>query len=211
MPKTTDNVSPFLFEPHHHSVLQRFTAQVATALGLQVVIVKRQLASPVVKRLRNSADKSRSTPSCPSCLSSSFLLTVLYGFVCGVVCVFQGKEERDFDAAGFDFQFLTLARLLFMFIRDSYVYFYMFLNVFIILESSQNLHMAVEQQSQASGPQSLATPRLFSVPNPDVEPISDTMEAIFAGPAESPYEGGSFRLHIQVPPDYPFRRASLGG
>ena len=53
-------------------------------------------------------------------------------------------------------------------------------------------------------------PRLFSVPNPDVEPISDTMEAIVAGPAESPYEGGTFRLRIQVPPDYPFRRRGWG-
>lgn len=92
--------------------LERIADMLAVTQCLQVVIVKRQLASPVVKRLR--------------------------------------KEERDFDATGFNFQ-------------------------------------------------------LFSVPNPDVEPISDTMEAIIAGPAKSPYEGGTFRLRIQVPPDYPFR------
>lgn len=36
------------------------------------------------------------------------------------------------------------------------------------------------------------------------------MEAIIAGPAKSPYEGGTFRLRIQVPPDYPFRRRGWG-
>ena len=35
------------------------------------------------------------------------------------------------------------------------------------------------------------------------------MEAIIAGPAGSPYEGGSFRLHVQIPPDYPFRRVEV--
>ena len=35
--------------------------------------------------------------------------------------------------------------------------------------------------------------RLISVPDPDVEPISDRMEATFAGPIGSAYEGGMLR------------------
>lgn len=90
-----------------------------------------------------------------------------------------------------------------------------FLDVFqIILEGSQTLNMSWNWSCSGFRPPYLVTslghqPRLFSVPNPDVEPISDTMEAIVAGPAESPYEGGTFRLHIKVPPDYPFRRLGV--
>ena len=48
------------------------------------------------------------------------------------------------------------------------------------------------------------------MPDPDVEPISNRMEATFAGPIGSAYEGGIFKVLIKIPAEYPFRCGHSG-
>ena len=130
----------------------------------------------------------------------------------------RGKEERDYEMAGFNFEFLALIFNLgqgVIFAGNSCqspwlrlitcpVILWVFVTSLIrlcnaiSLPNLPNLHIAG----------SAHVPRLISVPDPDVEPISDRMEATFAGPIGSAYEGGIFKVLIKIPADYPFRCGS---
>ncbi|KAF4746439.1 Ubiquitin-conjugating enzyme E2 H, partial [Perkinsus olseni] len=46
--------------------------------------------------------------------------------------------------------------------------------------------------------------------DPESKNVTQDFSVLFYAPAESPYKGGMYRIHVELPEQYPFQSPSIG-